>query len=170
VTTPTTTKGRARPRIDPRIRERRIEVKRREGRRRLRVLVALLAVVLVVCAVGAATRSPLLDVDHVIISGANHTPVPAVMHAAGLDRHRLLIDVHADHINGAIGRLPWIASVTVSCVNVWRWHRYRLTVGDGRRPTYAGGSCRGAQRPPPTYPKSPAAPQPDQRDQPSLAR
>lgn len=113
MTTPTTTRRRPRPNIDPRIRERRIEVKRRQGRRRLRILVALLSVVLAVAAAAGATRSPLLDVDHVVIAGAQHTTAPAVLGAAALDHHRFMIDAHADRMQRAIARLPWVEHVAV---------------------------------------------------------
>src|SRR2546425_13070643 len=101
------TRTRAKPAMDPRIRERRNEVKRREGRRRLRILMALLAAVIVLTAAGAVTRSPLLDVDHVVIAGAQHTSVNEVLRAGGLNRHRLMVDVRAAHMSRAIARLAW---------------------------------------------------------------
>jgi cell division protein FtsQ len=109
----TTTTRPRRPPIDPRIRERRIEVSRDQGRRRLRILIALLAVIGVVASVGAATRSTLLDVDHIVIAGLGHTDSRAVVRAARLDRHRLMIDLHADQMRRSIERLPWIASAHV---------------------------------------------------------
>ncbi|HZN15236.1 MAG TPA: FtsQ-type POTRA domain-containing protein [Acidimicrobiales bacterium] len=111
MTTPTRT--RPRPPVDPRIRQRRIEVARRQGRRRLRLLVSLLAVVLTAAGAVAMTRSPVLDVDHVTISGAQHTAVPDIMRAGGLQRHRLMVDVHADAMIGGLKRLPWVDRVNV---------------------------------------------------------
>lgn len=107
------TPSRRRPPIDPRIRERRIEVARRQGRRRLRVLIGVLIAVLVSTAAAAATRSSLLDVDRVEITGAQHTGVKEILRAARLDRHRLMVDVHADVIIRRLGRLPWIARADV---------------------------------------------------------
>ena len=108
-----TTRPRKRPPIDPRIRERRIEVARREGRRRLRILLVILAIVLTSSAAAAATRSSVLDVDRVMIAGARHTGVPEILHAAGLDRHRLMVDVHADAMIRNLDRLPWVSRAEV---------------------------------------------------------
>ncbi|MBV8559692.1 MAG: hypothetical protein JO050_02895, partial [Acidimicrobiia bacterium] len=51
--------------IDPRFRQRRIEVRRLEGRRRLRVLLVLAGFFFAALLAWAVTRSPFLDVDHV---------------------------------------------------------------------------------------------------------
>ena len=107
------TTTRTRPPIDPRIKERRIEIARNEGRRRLRVLVVILSVVVVLLALAGATRSSLLDVDHIIIAGLNHTGADDVVHAGGLDSHRLMMDVHADVMSRRIERLPWVADAHV---------------------------------------------------------
>jgi cell division protein FtsQ len=110
---PSTTRAKPRPPIDPRIRERRIEVTRRQGRRRLRILLVVLGVLLVSSAAAAATRSSALDVDKVMISGARHTGVPDVLRSAGLDRHRLMVDVHADDMIRRLDQLPWVARANV---------------------------------------------------------
>ena len=53
--------------VDPRIRKRQIDVRRAEGRRRLRVLTVVVIVVLLVAGALAATRTPLLDVDRIVV-------------------------------------------------------------------------------------------------------
>jgi cell division protein FtsQ len=111
--TATRTQKAKRPAIDPRIKQRRIEETRRQGRRRLRVLLILLGVVLVISAAGAATRSPLLDVDHVEVTGAKHTPVADVIAAAELRRGRLMIDVDAGAARHVVARLAWVGDVRV---------------------------------------------------------
>ena len=55
--------------VHPRMRPRRIEVRRDAGRRRLRRAAVLLAVVVAVLAVATVIRSPLLDVDRVEVTG-----------------------------------------------------------------------------------------------------
>jgi cell division protein FtsQ len=112
VTSPTRTRAR-RPPIDPRIRERRQEVTRSQGRRRLRILLVLLGVVLLVAAAAGATRSPLLDVDRVLITGAQHTSVPDVLRASGFDRPRAMIDVQADESARRLRRLAWVGNAHV---------------------------------------------------------
>jgi cell division protein FtsQ len=108
-----TTGARRKPPIDPRIRERRVEVARRQGRRRLRVLIGILTLVLLSTAAAAATRSSLLDVAQVKIRGAQHTGVPEILRAAELHRHRLMVEVHADAMTRRLGRLPWVERAEV---------------------------------------------------------
>ena len=99
--------------IDPRIRQRRIEVRRDQGRRRLRVLVGLVVLVVLSTAGWAATRSPLLDVDAVEVEGATRTPPAAIREAAGLDRGRPMVEVNGAAAVRAIEALPWVAEAWV---------------------------------------------------------
>lgn len=99
-----------RVRIDPRLRRRRIEVLRTEGRRRLRNFAAAFGVVLLAVGAVGATRSPLLDVDYVDVVGIEHTPRQVLVAATGLDRHPLLIDVKTDRLAAAARALPWVAT------------------------------------------------------------
>lgn len=98
--------------IDPRIRRRRIEVRRDEGRRRRRVLIGCLAVVGVVAGAVGAGRSPLLDVDYVDVRGTDHTPRPAVVAAGGLADHPAMLDVDTAAVARAVERLPWVLTAT----------------------------------------------------------
>ena len=54
--------------MDPRMRERRIEVKRALGRRRLRVILVIAAVVIAAGATFLVIESPFLDVDRVSVA------------------------------------------------------------------------------------------------------
>jgi cell division protein FtsQ len=100
-----------RQRIDPRFRQRRIQVKREEGRRRLRLLVAGTTTLVLIAAGFGVLRSPLLRVRHVEVVGASRTPVAQVVAAAGLAGHRLMIDVNGR--SGAVDHLPWIATARI---------------------------------------------------------
>src|ERR1700682_1439022 len=82
--------------IDPRIRQRRIEVRRDEGRRRLRFVCVLVVAALVAAAGLGIPPSRLLAVPHVEVSGAAHTSREQVLAAAGLGHGRLMMDVHPD--------------------------------------------------------------------------
>jgi cell division protein FtsQ len=114
-TTETDTQTDADPpvRIDPRIRERRIEVIRQAGRRRLRVL---LVVSTVLSAVGLAylvVTSPVLDVDRIVVTGARHLTNAQVRAASGAHVHDHLLFVDAGSVARRIERLPWVQSATV---------------------------------------------------------
>lgn len=105
------------PPIDPRIRERRVAVRREEGRRRLRVVVGTAILAAIVGAAVAITRSPLLDLDRVEISGATHTSAADIARAGSLRTGTLLVDLDPDASARAIRTLPWVADAEV----VRRW-------------------------------------------------
>ena len=99
--------------IDPRFRQRLIDVRRHEGRRRLRLLVGAAACIAVLGAVWAASRSPLLDVDHVRLTGASHTPPLRIIQTAGSLPGRSMVDLDEAAAAQRIERLPWVADARV---------------------------------------------------------
>jgi cell division protein FtsQ len=99
--------------IDPRFRARRIAVARDAGRRRLYRLVALGVVTVLVVATLAALRSPLLDVDRVVVTGADHTTPAAVVEASGIRPGDAVVDVDAGVVARRLAALPWVGSATV---------------------------------------------------------
>lgn len=99
--------------IDPRFRARRIAVARDAGRRRLYRLLGLLAVTVVVLATIAALRSPLLDVDRVVVTGAARTTAGAVVDVAGVRRGDALVDVDTGSVARRVATLPWVREVRV---------------------------------------------------------
>lgn len=99
--------------VDPRMRSRRIGVRRQAGRRRLRRLVVVATVVSVLIGAAYATQTPLLDVDRVAVVGAAHTGVDEVRRAAGVARGDALISVDGAAVARRVEELPWVASVRV---------------------------------------------------------
>jgi len=99
--------------VDPRMRSRRIGVRRDAGRRRLRRVTVALSIVALVMAAAVATRTPLLDVDHVTVRGTDRTSVEDVRRAAGVDRGEPLLGVDAGAVARRVERLPWVASARV---------------------------------------------------------
>ncbi len=99
--------------MDPRIRERRVEVARRQGRRRLTVLVGLTAVTVLTGAGFAIVHSPLLEVRHVIVEGSAHTPARLIESRAGLSGHPLMVSVDRGLIARRVEHLPWVRSAEV---------------------------------------------------------
>lgn len=99
--------------IDPRIRQRRLDVLRDEGRRRLRLVVGIAMLAAIVLAGWGLTRSPLLDVDTVRVRGAAHSTPEEVTAAAGLDRHPPMLELEEKELAAAIEALPWVDSARV---------------------------------------------------------
>ena len=100
--------------IDPRLRARRIAVRRDEGRRRLRRLTGLGVVAAAVVLALGVTRSPVLDVDRLEVTGAAHTPTDVVQHATGIRRHAPMTDVDLDRARQGVLALPWVRSVSIT--------------------------------------------------------
>jgi len=110
------------PPVDPRFRRRWAEARRHEGRRRLRAIVSLLAVVAAVAGCIGLLHSSLFRVRDVVVHGSTHTPRALVVLAAGLsgpDNGTLMIDAGRERAVKAIEALPWVATATFS--RHWPW-------------------------------------------------
>lgn len=103
--------------IDPRIKARRVQVKRDEGRRRLRLLLASAGTAVAVGVAALATRSPLLDIDHLTVTGPSHTSASQVLAAARLRPGLAMTDLQPGAAIRRIERLPWVSRAHV----VKRW-------------------------------------------------
>lgn len=99
---------------DPRIRDRRIEVARAAGRRRLRYALVAAGVVTVVIGGLALVHSSLFSARHVVIVGSAGVPRKAILAAAGLVGAPPLIDINAGRASAGIERLPTVATASVS--------------------------------------------------------
>ena len=128
--------------IDPRIRERRIEVQREQGRRRLRVVVWLAALTAV--AVGGlwVLHSSLLGVRRVAVVGQSELSEPALLAAAGIRVNEPLIDVSPARVERRLEAVAWVATARVER----RWPaslRIALTVRHPVGQMSRGGGGRG---------------------------
>lgn len=99
------------PPIDPRIRARRIEVRRVEGRRRLQRLLDAGLVATVALGFLAALWSPLLDVDEVRVQGAQRTGAEVVLEQAGIDLGDRLVSLDLHAAGARVAALPWVDQV-----------------------------------------------------------
>lgn len=99
--------------MDPRIRARRVEVRREEGRHRLKVLLGVTGVVVAGCAGLGATRSPLMDLDRVKVDGAVQLTSEEVRFVSGLRLGQPLADVDPGRVARAVETLPWASKATV---------------------------------------------------------
>jgi cell division protein FtsQ len=113
VTAPTQDRPRVHAPIDPRIRDRRIEVIREAGRRRLRITLVIASAIVVVGLVYLAIRSPLLDVDRIRVTGNRRESVSQIVDAARVHTGDALLLVNRGAIERRVERLPWVASVHV---------------------------------------------------------
>lgn len=98
--------------IDPRIRARRVAVRRAEGRRRLRFLAGAVGLVAVVVAGWGLTRTPLLDLDHVRVDGVAGVDADAVADAADLSTTTPMLDLDLGAAEARIETLPWVRTAT----------------------------------------------------------
>lgn len=100
-------------RINPRIRERRIEVIRQAGRRRLRVLLVVSIVLSTAGLAFLAVTSPMLDVDRITVTGAQHVTAAQVRAASGVRMHDHLLFVDLGKATRRLEQLPWVRTATV---------------------------------------------------------
>ncbi|MGC8628379.1 MAG: cell division protein FtsQ/DivIB [Acidimicrobiales bacterium] len=130
----------ARQYVDPRFRRRWVEARRAEGRRRLRVLLVVLAVLALGGLSVGLVYSPLLRVRDVIVVGDAHTPRAQLLAAAGLSQPGRVPMVDAGSIAElrAVEALPWVARASFE--KRWPWtvvlsvseRRPAALVADGR--------------------------------------
>lgn len=73
----------------------------------------MLVVVAVAAVFAGALRSPLLDVDQVIVTGAGESGRDAVIGAAGIELGDQLMDVRLRAAGARVTTLPWVADVAV---------------------------------------------------------
>jgi cell division protein FtsQ len=106
--------GVRRPPVDPRIRARRVAVAREQGRRRLRVVLVGLSLVVAVGSAWLLVQSPILDVDHIVVSGVPNARLAAVIAATGVHRHDALLLVSTGAVERRVERVPGIGAVHVS--------------------------------------------------------
>jgi cell division protein FtsQ len=99
--------------MHPRLARRRAAVGREAGRRRLVILLTVLALLTIVVIGYAAVHSSLFEARHVRIAGNLETTDQQILVASGLLAHPALVDVDVANDEAAIERLPWIATAVV---------------------------------------------------------
>lgn len=99
--------------VDPRLKARRVEVARDEGRRRLRTLLGL--VVITILAIGslALIDSSAFDVDRVVVNGVVQTDPATVVAVTGIVPGDPLLEVDLGLAARQVETLPWVASAVV---------------------------------------------------------
>ncbi len=113
MTPPVVEKERVRKQIDPRMSARRTEVLRRQGQRRMRLLIFGLGAAALVATGWFVIHSPMFSARHVTVTGNAHETVAQVVTQAGLARHPPLLDVNTGAAAAQLQQLPWVRSATV---------------------------------------------------------
>lgn len=100
--------------VDPRMRSRRIAVRRDQRKRRFKRVTVALAAVVVLVAAAVATQTPLLDVDRVRIDGVGHTATADVRRVSGISPGDTMVGVDVGRAAARVEDLPWIAEARVA--------------------------------------------------------
>ncbi|HVA44662.1 MAG TPA: FtsQ-type POTRA domain-containing protein [Acidimicrobiales bacterium] len=107
------TTGPGAPRMDPRIRQRRTEVLRRQGRRRLRVLLGVCAVLGVALLGVLGLRSPWLSVRAIRVTGESGPQAAEVERVAALALHHPMVSVDLGLVVARVEALAWVDQARV---------------------------------------------------------
>ena len=100
--------------INPRIQERRIEIIRAKGKRRLRILLMVVLLVLLSLAAVLISKSSLLDVDEVVVLGAESELEKLIVTIANIPESKPLLEVDTQAISERIKRIPNVKGAKVS--------------------------------------------------------
>ena len=100
--------------MDPRIQERRIEIIRAKGKRRLRILLMLILVVLIAIASFFISKSSLLDVDEIVVSGAKGDLKELIILQANIPNSKPLLEIATIAISDRIQQIPNIKDARVA--------------------------------------------------------
>ncbi len=92
---------------------RRLAVERREGLRRLRLVLGLAAVTSLAVGVIAFVNSSWFDVDEIVVVGNQRAEVDAIVDASGIRPGQGLLEVDLDGATAAVELVPWVGTVTV---------------------------------------------------------
>ncbi len=105
----------ARSRIDPRMAQRRRSVALEHAQHRRRILAGVIVTVVLVGALVALTRSPVLDVDVVTVQGAaGPAERETVEAAASVAMGDPMVDLDADAVVRSVEEIAWVRSAEVS--------------------------------------------------------
>ncbi len=111
--TDTAPTGRGRLRIDPRFARRWTEVRRQQGRRRLRIVMGAGSAVVVVMAAVGSLYSPLLAVRHVRIATIGAVSDAEILSVTGLAHRRPLIEVDTGGLAARLDAVPALGGASV---------------------------------------------------------
>ena len=100
--------------IDPRIQERRIEIIRAKGKKRLRMLLLVVLLGLLSLAAVLISKSSLLDVDEVVVVGVDSGLEDLIVTVANIPKSKPLLEIDTRAISTRIKKIPSVESAKVS--------------------------------------------------------
>jgi cell division protein FtsQ len=93
---------------------RRLDVERREGLRRLRLVIGLAVVASLAVGVIAFVNSSWFDVDEVAVAGNERAAADDIVEASGIERGDGLLEVDLGRAARSVELVPWVGTATVS--------------------------------------------------------
>ena len=100
--------------MDPRIQERRIEILRAKGKRRLRFVLLAISLLLLTLGGVVVTKSSLLDVDRIIINGVDGEFAALVEEQSNIRKSTPLLEVNSSRALREIKKIPQIKSARIN--------------------------------------------------------
>lgn len=100
--------------VDPRFQARRIAVHKDAGLKRLKRLLLLVALAALALSAVIVLRSPVLDVDEVVVVGTSRLDPAAIRSEAGIDKGSPLLLADLGAAADRIEALPWVAAAEVT--------------------------------------------------------
>jgi cell division protein FtsQ len=100
--------------IDPRIAARRHAVRSARSLRNRRIALVVASVATILATLYGVTRSALLDVDTITVTGSTHASPAEVVARSGLHVGDHLVGLDPDAAAAQIRQLPWVRDVTVT--------------------------------------------------------
>ncbi len=101
----------ARPDVEPRLRARRIQVRRDEGRKRLRWAVVGVGILLLLAGAGMVLESPLFAIDDVEVTGVTYTNQARLQQVIDDLDGATLLGADLGHAEATLAADPWVKRV-----------------------------------------------------------
>ena len=100
--------------MDPRIQERRIEILRAKGKKRLRIVLLVVSLLLLTLGGVIVTKSSLLDIDQIVINGADGELAVLISEQSNIRKSTPLLEVNSSGAIRGIEKIPQIKTARIS--------------------------------------------------------
>ena len=100
--------------MDPRIQERRIEILRAKGKKRLRIVLLVVSLLLLTLGGVIVTKSSLLDIDQIVVNGVDGELAVLVSEQSNIQKSTPLLEVNSSDAIRGIEKIPQIKTARIS--------------------------------------------------------